>query len=499
VLDFSAVPKGVDTVWKPQPGSQEVFLRCPVFEVLYEGTRGPGKTDALLMDFLQGVGQGYGAAWRGILFRQSYPELADVIAKSQKWFKLAVPGAEFNKANSTWVFPGGEELLLRHMKDPNDYWKYHGHEYPWIGWEELTTWVDDKCYKVMMSCCRSSTKGVPRRYRATTNPYGKGHNWVKARFRLPYMRGKIIKDAVAADGKPEPWRVAVHGTIHENRILLDADPEYLDKIRAAASNPNQLKAWMEGAWDITSGGIIDDLWNSKVHVVAPFNIPAGWRVDRSFDWGSSKPFAVQWWAQSNGEAPIDPKTREQTFHSVKGDLYLIAQWYGWNRTPNEGLYMLAADVAKGIKEREAAMVANGLVTKKPRPGPADTSIFDEENGNSIGKDMIANGVLWEKADKGPGSRKQGWEQIRKRLRSSYSYAQLHEHGIALPKEPKEGPREAPGLFVFDTCEQFLRTVPVLPRDEKDPDDVDTDAEDHDGDACRYRVRRKVAGVRSGNM
>jgi len=57
--------------WSPQPGSQTFFVTSPIFETLYEGTRGPGKTNALLMDFCQHVGQGFGAAWRGVLFRRS--------------------------------------------------------------------------------------------------------------------------------------------------------------------------------------------------------------------------------------------------------------------------------------------------------------------------------------------------------------------------------------------------------------------------------------------
>ena len=60
-----------NVVWTPQPGSQTLFLSCPIFEALYHGTRGPGKTDALIMDFAQHVGQGLGSAWRGILFRQA--------------------------------------------------------------------------------------------------------------------------------------------------------------------------------------------------------------------------------------------------------------------------------------------------------------------------------------------------------------------------------------------------------------------------------------------
>jgi hypothetical protein len=118
------------------------FLSCPVFECLYEGTRGPGKTDALLMSFAQVRGRGLRPAWTGILFRETYKQLADVIKKSKRWFASSSRGAKFLKSTTTykWVFPGGEELLFRHGKDEDDYWDYHGHEYPWIGFEELTNW-----------------------------------------------------------------------------------------------------------------------------------------------------------------------------------------------------------------------------------------------------------------------------------------------------------------------------------------------------------------------
>jgi len=75
-----------ETVWAPQKGGQAAFLEARLFEVLLEGPRGGGKTDALLMDFGQHVGQGYGAEWRGILFRQTYKQLLDVVGKAKKWF-----------------------------------------------------------------------------------------------------------------------------------------------------------------------------------------------------------------------------------------------------------------------------------------------------------------------------------------------------------------------------------------------------------------------------
>jgi len=426
------------------------------------------------MDYLQHVGRGYGVEWRGILFRRTYPELQDVIDKSDKWFRRIFPGAEYNRSLHVWKFPTGEQLFFRHFERPTDYWKYHGHAYPWIGWEELTTWPDSSCYTSMFSCARSSIVGVPIKIRSTTNPYGVGHNWVKSRWRLPiaqgHMIGPVIRDSRDREGNIELPRVAIHGELQENKVLLFADPQYISRISSAARNPEELKAWLHGDWNIVAGGMFDDVWRPAKHVVPNFPlklIPRGWRIDRSYDHGQSAPFSVGWWAQSNGE-PF--KYGDHIYGSVPGDLYCIAEWYGWNGRPNEGVRMLAGDIAKGILEREEDYGILGRV----RPGQADSSIFDDyEPGSSVAGDMRRIGVQWLKADKGPGSRKQGWEQLRKMLTNAM--------------EPY---REEPGLFVLARCTEFQRTVPVLPRSDRDLDDVDTAAEDHIGDEVRYRIRRK---------
>ncbi len=467
--------------WCRQPGSQDAFLRCEIFECLYEGTRGPGKTDALLVDFAQHVSKGYGADWRGILFRQTFPQLRDLIAKSKKLYHNVFPEATYNEAKSTWTWPTGEQLIFSYMQRSEDYWNYHGHAYPWIGWEELTTWPDPSCYKVMMSCSRSTRAGMPRKYRATTNPYGPGHNWVKARWQLPVAPGALAGPVIRPAG--EPARVAVHGELRENKILLHAEPDYIDKIRAAARNKSELAAWLEGSWDIIAGGMFDDIWAPRWHVLPNFPyqlIPRGWRLDRSYDHGQSKPFSIGWWAESNGEPLV---WEGRMIGTVPGDLIRVAEWYGWTGEPNTGLRMLTTDIAKGIVDRERDWGLFGHVLR----GPADSSIFDLfEPGKSVASDMAAQGVNWEPSDKGPGSRKQGWEQVRKRLKG------------ALPN-PIDGSREDPGLFVTERCEHFRRTVPVLPRSDKDLDDADTDAEDHVADEVRYRVRRKKTEVSTWNF
>lgn len=477
-----------NVVWYPQAGSQTHFLSCPIFDTLYHGTRGPGKTDALLWAFAQHVGKGYGAAWTGIIFRQTYPQLADVQAKSEKWFRQVFPAAKFNKSKMMWEWPTGEKLLLRHMNAPADYWNYHGHEYPFIGWEELTNWKDDVCFRSMFACCRCSTPGVPRMIRSTTNPYGPGHHWVKERYQLhgQWWKTVIQQSPTDEEGRPEPPRCAIHGHIDENKILLAADPNYKATIIASAANPAMAAAWLSGSWDIVAGGMFGDVWKPSFNILPRFPIPQGWRMDRAFDWGSARPFSVGWWAESDGSDVLVPG--KGWVSTVRGDLFRFNEWYGWNGRPNEGVTMLAAEVASGIVERELKWGIHGMV----RAGPADSSIYDEENGMSIGMDMekdvriegmTYDGVTWTRADKRPGSRKSGWEQVRKMMKDAH---------------PNKGmPRENPGLFVMEHCTQFIRTVPTLPRDEKDMDDVDTEAEDHIGDETRYRVRSARQRVGTG--
>jgi hypothetical protein len=501
-------PDGTKIVWEPLPGSQTLAMCCPAHVLLYHGTRGPGKTDAQLMRFRQHVGQGYGKHWRGIIFDREYKNLDDLVAKSQRWFPEFKDGARFlaSKSDYRWVWPTGEELLFRAIKKAKDYWGYHGQEFPFIGWNELTKYPSDELLDMMMSCNRSSFRPedypqednegktyflppIPLEVVATTNPFGPGHNWVKKRFINAAPPGKIVRKTVRVFN-PKTQReedftttqVHLFGSYKENKYL---DPKYVAEL-VNMTDKNKQAAWLNGSWDIVSGGMFDDVWERKYNVVKPFPIPRTWKINKSFDWGSTKPFSVGWWAESDGSDFIDGDGKLRS--SVRGDIYRIREWYGCTGKPNQGLQLLASNVAKGIIEREITWGIHGLVV----PGPADGSIFDVENGGSIATDMskaqIVNGVLrpgvlWTRADKSSGSRKGGWEKTRKYVK-------------AAQPPPGGGPREHPGLFCFDTCTDFIDLFPILPRDEVDTDDVDTDAEDHIGDETRYRVL-DAGGASSG--
>lgn len=421
------------------PGSQTLFLTCPIYETLLEGTRGGGKTDALLMSFAQYVGRGFGEHWRGTLFRLTYPQLADVVAKSRRWFHQIFPEAKFNKNDYVWEWPTGEMLFFRYGQTEDDYWNYHGHEYPWLGFEELTNWKNASFYESMHSTCRSSYPGMPRMIRATCNPFGKGHGWVKDRFQIGNVpAGRIIRE----DGKD---RVRIHSTVFENEHLLTNDPDYIKTLQAL-KDPNRRKAWLEGDWEIHVGSFLEKIWDAKRHIVDPFIIPASWKVWKSMDWGYAAPYAVYWFA-------MDPD----------GVHYIWRELYGAGDKEGEGSREDAGKVARKIKAIEEHDERLGY---EYRMNLADPAIFSKIGADrSIGQIFRETGVKWQEAWNAKGSRVNGAQEI-----------------IRLLAEDK--------LKVFSTCKHWIRTIPTLAPDDNNPEDVDTDAEDHAWDATRYGIMRR---------
>lgn len=478
-------------VWSPLPGSQALAMACPCSEILYHGTRGPGKTDWQLMRFRMRVGIGYGKFWRGVIFDKEYKNLDDLIAKSQKWFPQFNDGAVFKLApkDYKWVWPTGEELLFRVGYKVTDYDAYHGHEYPFIGFNELTKQPNKKFYDAIRSCNRSSflplehspdlskpLPEIPLETLSTTNPHGAGHNWVKTYFIDAAEPGRIVRKVSEifnprTKQKEKITRTSCHlfGSYKENRYLA---PEYIATLDAE-TDPNKRKAWLEGDWDIVAGGALDDVYDKAVHVLPRFKIPAGWRVDRSFDWGSTHPFSVGWWAEADGTEVNIPMPRgpDRIFCPAKGSLIRLFEWYGTKEIgTNEGLKLGPKEICEGIKQREGELLRQGWIKGSPRPGPADNQIHtkNDKETETIAKRMADEGIRWTLSDKSPGSRINGLELVRERFKAA-----------------KTG--EGPGIWIMENCRAVISTLPVLPRDPDKPDDIDTEAEDHPYDEVRYRV------------
>tara|TARA_R110000851_G_scaffold266892_1_gene419367 strand:+ start:949 stop:2502 length:1554 start_codon:yes stop_codon:yes gene_type:complete len=495
----------------PQAGSQSLSLSCPCNEILYEGTRGPGKTAAQLMRFRRLVGVGYGAFWKGVIFDIEYKNLGDIIAQSKKLFSRFNDGARYLSSASElkWIWPTGEELLFRYEQKAEGYWNYHGQEFPFVGHNELTKRADSEFYESMFSCMRSSFRPIdypkpdgsllppiPLECFSTTNPFGVGHSWVKRRFIDPAPRGQVVRTSTIVvnpqtDKEEEVvlTRVAIHGSWRENKYL---DPQYIAFLMAI-KDPNKKAAWVDGSWAITSGGRFDHLWREHVHVVKPFDIPSCWHVDRSHDWGESKPFSNLWFAESDG---TEVKTPNGVKCYPRGTIFCIGEFYGCEVDENNtGLKMSATNVAKLVSDIDKALMDKdheiknpkgeinlvpGIVKGRVRAGPADNAINNNDDEQiSIADKMAKQGVKWTASDKSPGSRINGAALLCEYLESALEGA-----------DSQSGMPERPALYFFDNVRGIISRFPILSRDGKKPDDIDTDQEDHDYDALRYRVAKK---------
>jgi len=294
-----------------------------------------------------------------------------------------------------------------------------------------------------------SGAGVPVGFRATGNPGGPGHQWVRARYIDPAPLGwQVIRDEETG-----LERIYIPSRVGDN-VYLGAD--YVQRLKASGS-PELVRAWLEGDWSVVSGAFFPE-FSMPRHVIAPRELPRHWPRFRSFDWGSARPFSVGWWAVSDGSLP----------DIARGCIVRYREWYGMQPgQPNVGLRMTAEAIAAGIKAREADDPAGML-------GVADPAIFAEDGGPSIAMRMSGVGIHWRPADNKRVSGRGaigGWDLVRQRL--------IGDH---------DG---KPMMLMFSTCRDLIRTLPALQHDAARPEDVDTDNEDHAADECRYSCAARV--------
>lgn len=400
-------------------------------ELFFGGARGGGKSDYLLGDFLQDV-ERYGEHWRGILFRKSYPELQEIIERAKSIFFPT--GAIWYEQKREFHWPNGAFLRMRYIDRDDDANKYQGHQYTWIGWDELTNWASMYAYHKLKACLRYAAYLVPvKRIRSAGNPGGPGHHAVKAYFIDHAPSGYVIRD----DAKTGHAVMFVPSKVQDNAILLLNDPGYVGRLHGVGS-PELVRAWLEGDWNVVTGAYFPEF--GAKHILQPFQLPAHWLRFRSMDWGSAKPFSVGWWAVADGTTP----------HPA-GSIIRYREWYGKSE-PNVGLKMTDVEVAQGIGRREIEPITYSV---------ADPAMFACDGGPSHAETFAKNGVVLMRAD---NSRIAGWSELRARLR---------------------GVDDKPLIYFFSTCLDTIRTLPAVQHDEKRPEDIDTDGEDHAADEVRY--------------
>ena len=244
-------PKGSE-YWVEEPSlTQKVFLKTTAQEVLFGGAAGGGKSSALLMAALQYVDV---PNYSAILFRRTYADLAlpgALMDRFRDWISN-YEDIHWNANQYTATFPSGARITFGYLNNSQDYLRYKGSEFQFIGMDEVTE-IREADYRYLFSRLRRPSTGplsqVPLRMRAATNP---APNWVRQRFLVEGSdKGRIFVPSKLTDNPgidPDSYRA----------VLAELDP--IERKRLEFGD------W----WATTIGSMFD---RTQFEVLEPAEIP----------------------------------------------------------------------------------------------------------------------------------------------------------------------------------------------------------------------------------
>ncbi len=445
--------KEYDFHWQPHPGPQTFALsQGNVRETLYGGSRGGGKTDCGIVWMMKEPYITH-PRYTGLVIRRNAVDLSDWAARANNLFAAA--GGKMS--GSRCVFPSGAVVRMGHLKDDKAFMKYQGQGYHKLLMEELTQIPLELNYVKLLTSCRSSIPELPAKSFATANPGGPGHVWVKTRWRIG-IREDNVAYKIPGDGR---LMMYIPARIEDNPSLYVNDPHYVKMLEAL---PEPLRsAWRDGDWDVFMGQMFN--FNEMDHVCDPLEVPEHGPIIMTYDWGWSHPYSVGWWW-------MDDDGRLYRFTELYGMLAGQANVGVRHSDSEQAERILAHEEKHGLKKRDIIRLCDPTCfNKKPdyktgAQGPATATVFSE------------HGIMLERGDP---SRILKVRAFHERLRV---------------KRDAEGNRlELPMMMVYNTCKDFIRTIPYLQPAEHNPEDVDKKQEDHIFDESSHAVMYCRTGPR----
>ena len=376
-----------------------------------------------------------------LIVRRTYPELINNHINILRGELLGI--ARYNDKDKVFKFANGSTINFTYCAKDSDLDRLQGIELDVIFLDEATQLTEHQM-KTITACLRG-VNDLPKRIYYTCNPGGQGHQYIK----------RIFLDKRYVSGENPDDYIFFQSLLTDNKALMESQPDYVKQLEALP--PKLRDAWLYGRWDIFEGQVFEDFRNDPehymdrkwTHVIEPFEIPKTWKIYRGFDWGYSHPYSIGWYAIDND-----------------GRAYRIREYYGCQRDTmtgdsiaDTGTKETVEEVADHIRDIEAT---DPNIKGRRVTGICDPAIYQENGGVSIAEAFERKHVYWEKGDH---------NRIPGKMQCHYRLA-FDENGI-------------PMFYCFNTCKEFIRTIPMLVYDERKVEDIDTTQEDHIYDEWRY--------------
>jgi len=457
--------------WRPFPGPQTEFCRRTEYEVFFGGAKGPGKTDCGIAEALRFI---HHPKYHGLILRRTFPRLQEIIDRC--WLLYPLLGGEYRSGEHRWYFPSGAKISLGHVQHETDKYNFHGKEFHYIFFDELTEF-EENMYTFILANVRCSVPGLTLRIRSSSNPGGIGHVWVKKRFVDPckpvqtriYKGGdgkehEMFAPVVYVDPESGTTRCFVPATVYDNPALMINDPSYVRRLEMLPALEKM--RLLHGVWDAFEGQVFSELSKLK-HGADDFEIPYEWKKFMVFDWGYARPWCSLWFA-------VD----------FDGVLYLYREYYGaknyedWKAGKIKdisfdiGTRQTNNAIIQKIQEIETNERIRVRIADPACWSPTKIKGSNKVHGPSFVEDAQKEGMFFLKAD---NDRIRGIQQVHQRL----------EMEITIDNDTGEVLDEKPRLVVFNSCRRFWEEMQGLREDEKNPEDVDTEQPDEGYDCFRY--------------
>lgn len=438
--------------WSLWPKQAEAFA-SPATEILFGGAAGPGKSHTMRVAFCA-----WALAVPGLqlyLFRREYKDLLLNHMEGPTGFRsLLAPLVDCGAVELVAMeikFYSGSRIHLCHCQHEKDVYGYQGAEIHVLGLEEATQFTEFQVRYLRSRVRIPDSLVIPEHLKSqfprcfyTSNPGGVGHSYFKRAFVEPAPANKIWQ---APDDDGGFVRQFIPARLTDNPSV---NPEEYARRLMGLGSKQYVDALLNGNWDAIVGALFD-IFDRQKHILPDFRVPSHLFRFRSFDWGSSAPFAVQWWCVTDGQpfAALDGRV----IAVPRGSLICYREWYGCSPfKPSEGLGMRNEDIAAGILERSPEGGIIGTVT--------DSLPFQDRGGRTIAQVFAEYGVPLTKGDT---NRVPGWSQLRSGL---------------------IGSNNNPTLYIAESCVHLIRTLPAMQRKASNPEDIEDNQEDHAPDAAR---------------